>query len=523
MECTRAKAGTSVKLSRRDMFRACGTTSVSGLLAGAPAARAAKPGRSPGEDVYTRVGIRPFINMTTSWTINGGTLTWPEVKQAMDQASYQSVNIDEVMEKVGERLAKLLQCESAIVTSGCAGALTHATAACVAGADPEKLQQLPKMDGLRDEVIMPKQSRNVYDHAIRAVGVRIVEVISIDDLHAALSRRTAMIAVNASEEEKGIRMEELAKAARPAGVPILVDAAAHYPARPNPWLLRGADLVACSGGKILQGPQCAGLLMGRKDLVQAAWINSGPHHAFGRMAKVGKEEIMGMLAAVEVWASTRELQAEHSKFRSWYAYITEKITKAPGVRTSEKPPDGPNPFPVLSIEWDPNQIGMTAGELGRLLLDGEPRIASHAEGDGHSFIIRPAAMKPGDYKLAADRLYQLFSTAPKPKAGTLAPPSTPIAGRWDVEVKYAVGASRHTLFLETEGNRVSGSHLGWKLQGDLTGTVEGDRVLIRSRLPYEGTTLTYAFRGQVAENTMSGEVSLGEYGRAQWTARRHHL
>src|SRR5580704_16000484 len=156
---------------------------------------------------------------------------------------------------------------------------------------------------------------------------------------------------------------------------------------------------------------------------------------------------------------------------------------------------------------------MTAGELGRLLLDGEPRIASHAAGDGHSFIIRPATMKPGDYKLAADRLYQLFSAAPKPKARTLAPPSTPIAGRWDVEVKYAVGASRHTLFLETEGNRVSGSHLGWKLKGDLRGSIDGARVRLRSRLPYEGTALGYEFSGEVAGNTMSGEVSLGEYGR----------
>src|SRR5579863_6249994 len=181
MERTRARARTN--FSRRDIFRACGTAGVSGLLADAPAAYAAKPGKSIGEDVYTKVGIRPFINMTTSWTINGGTLTLPEVKQAMDQASYQSVNIDEVMEKVGARLAKLLQCQWAIVTSGCAGALTHATSACVAGADPEKLQQLPKMDGLKDEVIMPKQSRNVYDHAIRAVGVRLVEVNSIDDYH----------------------------------------------------------------------------------------------------------------------------------------------------------------------------------------------------------------------------------------------------------------------------------------------------------------------------------------------------
>lgn len=520
MESTKPKAKVS-KLNRRDVFRACGTATVSGLLAGAPAL-SAMPERTTGEDVYTRIGVRPFINMTTSYTINGGTLTWPEVKHAMERASYQSVNIDEVMDKVGERLAKLLQSESAMVTCGCAAALSHATAACVAGADPEKIQQLPRLDGMKDEVIMPKQSRNVYDHAIRAVGVKIIEVNSIEDFRAALGRRTAMIAVNASTEDEGkVRLADMAKAARSAGVPILVDAAAHFPALPNPWLSRGVDLVAYSGGKILQGPQCAGLLVGRKDLITAARVNSAPHHAFGRMMKVGKEELIGMLAAVEVWATTRDIPAEHRKFSSWHAYIAEKITKVPGVRTSERPPDGPNPYPVLQIEWDPTKIGMTAGELGRLLMDGEPRIASHAEGPGYSFHIRPASMKPGDYKLAADRLYEIFSTAPKPKTRTLAAPAAEIAGRWDVEVKYAAGAARHTLFLETEGNHVKGSHLGWKLKGDLTGTIEGARVRIRSGLPYEGTRLSYEFTGQVAGNAMSGEVAVGEYGRARWSAQRH--
>src|SRR5207244_11622445 len=150
-------------------------------------------------------------------------------------------------------------------------------------------QQLPRLDGMKDEVIMPKQSRNVYDHAIRAVGVKIIDVNSIEDFRAALGRRTAMIAINASTEEEGkVRLEDMVKAASGAGVPILVDAAAHFPALPNPWLSRGVDLVAYSGGKILQGPQCAGLLIGRKDLIQAARVNSAPHHAFGRMMKVGK-------------------------------------------------------------------------------------------------------------------------------------------------------------------------------------------------------------------------------------------
>jgi L-seryl-tRNA(Ser) seleniumtransferase len=419
----------------------------------------------------------------------------------------------------------LLQCEAAIVTSGCAGALTHATAACVAGADPEKFHQLPNLDGLKNEVIMPRHSRNMYDFAIRAVGVKIINVDTIDDLHAVLGRRTAMIAVNASSEPRGVRLEDLARAAHPFGVPILVDAAAHLPALPNQWLSRGADLVGYSGGKSFKGPQCAGLLLGRKDLIRAAWINSAPHHTFGRALKVGKEEVMGMLAAVEVW-SRRDLTAEQRTYGSWNAYIAEKVTKVPGVKTSERAPDGPNPYPTLLIEWDSARIGMTAGEVGRMLLDGEPRIASHAEGDGYSFQIRPASMKPEDYKLVADRLYEIFSAA-KPVTRTMAQPASPIAGRWDVEVQYVRGDSQHTLFLETAGNRVHGTHFGARLKGDLEGSIDGDRVRFRSRHPYEGSSLSYEFMGTVAGTTMSGELTVGigeytrDYGRGRWTARRH--
>ncbi len=509
----------SFALSRRQMIGISGLGTVVGLPR---VAVAAKPATSGQESIYTRIGVRPFINMTTSYTINGGTLTFPEVKRAMDEASYHSVNIDELMEKAGERISKLMGAEAAIVSSGCAAALTHATAACVAGADPEKMQQLPDLDGMKDQVLMPKQSRNAYDHAIRAVGVKIIEFNSREEFQAALSKRVAMIAVNASAEARGkLGLEEIAEAARQAGIPILVDAAAHLPALPNPFLSRGADLVAYSGGKILQGPQCAGLLIGRKDLVSAAWVNSSPHHALGRMMKVGKEEIMGMLAAMEYWAGKRDMQAEYRVLHTWLAHITEKITRVRGVRTRLAPPEGPNPYPVMWVEWDPEIIGLTAGELGRMLMEGEPRIASHAEGEGHAFLIRPVSMKPGDYKLAAARLHEIFSSAPKGKpAPGLAPPSVNIAGQWDTDMEFVSGVSRRTLLLETEGNRITGTHIGWKLRGELAGTIDGDQIRIRSSFPYEGTRLRYNFTGRVSGDSMTGEVDLGEYGRARWTARR---
>jgi L-seryl-tRNA(Ser) seleniumtransferase len=506
------------KPSRRELMQA-------GALAPAlsPTASAAPPKISPEDDsVYTRVGVRPFINCTATYTINGGTLTLPEVKAAMDAAGRHSVNLDELMDKVGERIATLLGAEAALVSAGCAAALVHATSACVTGGDPEKMQQLPRMDGLRSEVIMPKQSRNQYDHAIRSVGVRLVEVDTREEFFAALGRNTAMVAVLGTGEAKGkMRLEEIAGAAHKLGVPVLVDAAAELPLKPNPYLSRGADLVGYSGGKIIRGPQCAGLLMGRKDLIRAAWINSSPHHAFGRSMKVGKEEIMGMLAAVEVWAAQRELQSEYRTWESWYAYITEQVTRAPGVRTRVIPPAGASPFPVMEIAWDPEKIGITAGELGDTLLNGDPRIMSHAEGEGFSFILRPVAMKEGQHKLVAARLLDIFQQAPKGRAKkSLRPPAADIAGQWDVEVKFAAGSTRHHLMLLTNGNQVTGTHMGRSKPGPVKGTVDGDRVRFRSALATDGPSLRYEFEGAVKGDAMSGEIDLGEYGRATWMATR---
>jgi seryl-tRNA(Sec) selenium transferase len=500
--------------TRRRLFH---TTAALGFAA-APAASATPKGPT----VYTRIGGKPFINLTATYTINGGTLTWPEVKRAMDEASYFPVNLDELMDSVGARLAELLGAEYGIVTAGCAAALTHATAACVAGADPEKMQQLPDLTGLRNEVLVAKQSRNQYDQAVRGVGVKMVEFDSRESFQNALGPRTAMIFVLGTAEARGaVRLEALAEAGRRAGVPVLVDAAAELPVVPNPYLSRGADLAAYSGGKILRGPQCAGVLLGRQDLVRAAWLNSSPHHALGRPMKVGKEEIMGMLAAIEVWRNRYDLQADYKQWESWYAHISEVVTQVESVSTKILPPAGPSPFPVMEISWEPTRVGLTAGQLGRTLLDGEPRIMSHAEGNGHSFILRPVAMKPGEHKIVARRLLEIFRAAPKesPKP-SLAPPSANIAGRWKVRMQFVSGSTEHELQIEVSGNQLTGTHAGRLSKGEIRGTIDGESVSFHSRLPYEGSRLPYDFRGKATGGGMSGEVLLGEYGRARWTAVR---
>jgi L-seryl-tRNA(Ser) seleniumtransferase len=508
------------RVSRRGLMLTGGSAAALGALSPTAAAAAS----APSADVYARLGVRPFINTTATLTINGGSRMLPEVIAAIEQAGHFHVNLDELMEKAGKRVAKLLQVESAIVTSGAAAALSHATAACIAGSDPEKMQRLPNLDGLKNQVVMPRESRNVYDHATRTLGVEIVEVNSAAELESALGPRTAMIQILGSHfGSQRFGLPEVAPIAKKAGVPILVDAAADYLIVPNPYIALGADLVAYSGGKILRGPQTAGLLVGRKDLVRAAWINSAPHHAFGRAMKVSKEEVAGMVVAVEAFVTKRDLKAEFREWEGWYASISERITQVPGVRTQVRGPARGGPFPALIVSWDPKQIGLTAGEVGRLLLEGEPRIMSHASGDGNSFLIRPVAMRPDDHKAVAQRLQQIFRSAPK--GATKAPQAAPAAdvtGRWDVDVQYDAGSAAHKVFLEAKGNRLSGTHIGWAYEGTLKGSIDGDRVEFRSSLPVGGQRLSYTFSGRLADDVMSGEVQLGEYGSAKWSARRHN-
>ncbi len=221
-------------------------------------------------------------------------------------------------------------------------------------------------------------------------------------------------------------LKDVAPIAKKAGIPIAVDAAADYLIVPNPYIAQGADVVAYSGGKIIRGPQTAGLLIGRRDIVRAAWANSAPHHAFGRALKVSKEEVCGMLRAVEVWRSGREVTTDFKEWESWYADIIGEISKVPGVSGKVRPPQRGGPFPTLTVAWDPKRIALTSGEVGKLLLDGEPRIMTHAAGETHDLLIRPVAMKPGEHKIVAMRLHEIFSTAPQtPKVKPeVQPPTT---------------------------------------------------------------------------------------------------
>jgi L-seryl-tRNA(Ser) seleniumtransferase len=482
-----------------------------------------------GPDIYDSIGVRPIINCKGTFTIISGSQTLPEVKAAMDAASRHYVHLDELMEGVGRRLADLTQAEWGMVSNGCAAALSHATAACIAGADPEKLQRLPDSEGMKNEVIAPAYSRNVYDHAVRGAGGRFVTVKDHDEYIRAFNSRTAMVMVLAGPGDEGpLGTEALAPIARRHGVPVLVDAAAERLTIPNVHLKRGADLVAYSGGKCLRGPQSAGLLLGRKDLVKAAWIHSAPHHAFGRPMKAGKEEIMGMLAAVELWVK-RNHDAEWKEWEQWLDTIAKSVTRVKGVTTEVLQPNSlSNNAPRLAIKWDGEALGIAGQEAEKLLYEGNPRLIVGGASGGRrggaknsSLTIMPYMMMPGDAKIAADRIYDVLANGPKQPLRKPAAPVVNISGQWDAEISFLVGKAQHRLVFEQKDGEVHGTHHGEFLTADLRGGVEGSEVWARSSQRFEGTRIGYEFAGAVNGDTMSGTVDLGEYGQATFTARRH--
>jgi D-glucosaminate-6-phosphate ammonia-lyase len=483
-------------------------------------------------NLYRSIGVRPVINARGTFTIITGSTTLPEVKRAMEEASRSFVNMDELMEGVGKRLAELSGAEWGIVTAGCCAAITHFTASCIAGGNPERMQRLPNLAGLKNEVVVPAYSHNVYDHAVRMLGVKLVIVREKAELESAFNERTAMVYILGGPGDEGpLGTQVIAEVAKRKNVPVLVDAAAEIlTLKPNVHLQRGASAVAYSGGKCIRGPQAAGLLLGDKSLLQGAWINSAPHHAFGRSLKVGKEEIMGMLAAVEMWVK-RDHDAEWKTWEGWLDHIATSVKRVGGVTTKvNQPNEGlSNRTPALQITWDGAKLGITGQEVAKLLLDTDPRIVvagssgTRGANMSSSVSVVPYQMSPGDEKVVADRIYALLSKPPKIDAPPAPPEGQPVslAGQWELHLEFMRGSVNHSLVLEQDGGKLMGTHHGEFASGDLSGTVAANSVRFQSGYGTEGTRVSYQFTGTADGGKMSGTVALGEYGEARWTAERH--
>jgi uncharacterized pyridoxal phosphate-dependent enzyme len=315
--------------------------------------------------------VRPFINARGTWTYLSASLELPEVRAAQVEAAKQFVDIIELQRGVGRRLAELSGAESGMVTSGAAGAIASATAGCIAGTDPAKIWQLPDTTGLKNEVIM-FGGRSAFDSAARLAGGKLVVALTHDELRSAIGPNTAMIYTTALGEP----LEKAIAIAKQGKVPLLLDDAAGIPPIGNLKLYAkmGADLFCFSGGKGLMGPQCSGLLLGRKDLIDAALANSSPWEgAVCRAMKVGKEEIMGLLAAVEAW-QTLDLDALNRDWNQKVKRIAAIVETVPGVTTDITIPTDGNRYPTLTVKWDEPGWKFTVADCDRELRAGEPRI-----------------------------------------------------------------------------------------------------------------------------------------------------
>lgn len=478
-------------------------------------------------EVFRAIGVEPLINCRGTFTIIGGSVELPEVKAAIHAAADNFVQYDELAAGVGQHLANITGAEWGMVSSGCAAGMKHVTVACLTGGNPEKLIRLPDVTGFeKTEVIIPRYSRNVYDHSIRNTGATIITVETPEELKAAINPRTAMIYImtGGQSEEGPLSLRALSAIAKPHGIPILADAAAEDLTLPNVHLEQGADVVAYSGGKVMCGPQGAGLLLGKKSILLAAWQASAPHHGIGRNDKVGREETMGMVAAVEAWIE-RDHQAVWQKWLGWLDTINKRVSTIPGIKTEVREPNRlSNHSPSLSITWNPDELNVMGDEISDELVRSTPRIAlggSRGGPDGMTGIsVTAFQMQEGNDKIVADRLYEVLSQkrSPKPAAAAAA---HDITGRWQVNIQFSNGESTHNIYIEQNENNVSGVHQGDFYTRNLVGSVEGNEVKLQSMFRQPGDNLVYSFAGTLSgANQISGRLHMGEYLECTFTAEK---
>jgi L-seryl-tRNA(Ser) seleniumtransferase len=363
-------------------------------------------------NVYEELGVTTVINGQGTMTILGGSLMRPEVEAAMTLASQHFCSIPELEVAAGKRIAELLKLPpdyTGLVTSGAAAAMQSGLAGILTGDNEQFIQQLPDLTGMKSEVIIQKSHRNGFDHQLRSTGVKLIEIETRDDLRKAVNPKTAMMHFSNFANAAGrIKVDEWVKLGKECKVPCFNDAAADTPPVSHLWdyAYMGYDLIAFSGGKAIRGPQCAGLLIGRKDLVAYALLNNSPHEdTLGRSQKVGKEEIIGMIKALESY-----LKEDHDALtKEWWRRldsISAEITKVPGVSTSFSVPDIANHVPHLEIHWDPRHIALGPLDAVRQLRSGKPSIVLASTETG--LIMNSFMLQPGEEKIMGERLAQFF-------------------------------------------------------------------------------------------------------------------
>jgi uncharacterized pyridoxal phosphate-dependent enzyme len=363
-------------------------------------------------NVYEELGVTTVINGQGTMTTLGGSLIRPEVEAVMAQATKHFVSIPQLEAAAGKRIAEMLKLPegyTALVTSGAAGAMQSGLAGILTGKNEQFIQQLPDLTGMKSEVIIQKSHRNPFDHQLRATGVKLIEIETRDELQKAINQRTAMMHfTNFANAAGQIKVDEWPKIAAQNRIPCFIDAAADAPPVSHLWdyTRMGYDLVAFSGGKALRGPQCAGLLLGKKELIECALLNNSPYEdTLGRGQKVGKEEIVGMVKAVELY-----LNEDHEALtQEWWKRldaISQQITRVEGVTTTYFVPDIANHVPHMQINWDPRRISLAPRAASDTLRKSKPSIVIESTEIG--LAMNSFMLQPGEERIVAEQLVQLF-------------------------------------------------------------------------------------------------------------------
>ncbi|MBI4908001.1 MAG: selenocysteine synthase [Acidobacteria bacterium] len=396
-----------MKTTRRRILK---TAALAPAAAGAAPATTGLTAASP-SSLYASLGVKPVINGVGVVTVLGGSIMPPEVVRAMEEASRYFIPLPELERKVGARIADLLHAPAAMVTCGAASAISVGTAACLSQGDPAKLRQLPNRDGIRYEVIQQKTHRSGYEHQMEMAGAKVITVETRKDLDAAINERTGMLFfLNKAEHEGAIKMEEFIRVGKERGIPTMNDAASDATPMENlmKYTRMGFDLVIFSGGKALRGPQASGLLLGRKDLIDASYPAMSPYGGIGRGMKVGKEELCGLLAAVERYLKV-DHKAEWKELEARVATIRGALKGVSGVQTDRHIPVIANELPHVMVEWDETARGLTSQQVLEKLQAGDPPIHVQKPAKG-KLLISVWMMRGNEPQVVARRLREIFSS-----------------------------------------------------------------------------------------------------------------
>ena len=367
--------------------------------------------------VYEKLGVRPVIHGSGTTTRYGGSIMRPETIEVMREAAQSLVNIDELNEAAGAAIARILGAPAALVTAGSTAGLVLQAAACMTGDDPAKITRLPDTTGMRREFVIQRAHRFSYDQAYRVPGGVLVEIglgrrTSLFELENAITERTAGVVhlVSPFTSPPGVlSFEEVREVAHARGVPVLVDAASMLPPRDNlfRYLREGADLVIYSGGKGIRGPQSTGILAGRRDLVRAATLNASPNQAIGRAAKTSKEEIVGIVNALELFLAEDEA-AEMARYRDVCASIVDTLQDIEGLRALVEQDSVNRVIPHAVVYFEPSWKGPSGKAVRLALASGEPHIyvqqGALQGGYADEISVDPINLQPGDEKIVATRL-----------------------------------------------------------------------------------------------------------------------